>query len=248
MAAQLALTTLTGLRSTSVRMAVDTGEVERRGGDLFGSPMNRGSRLLNAAHGGQILLSNEVQKEISRDAGTQIKSLGEHRFKGLGAPIEVYQLLAGGLRAEFPAPQTASPAMELDRSFGDSIRGYELRERSDEGLATVYRGFQPSIGPEVAIKIVNPSSPISLPCTRGSVGARLFLRIEHPTSSRFMTTGVTPTAPIGGPYLASRSLATRLRHDVPRPGDEDRYSGGSHFLAHRQVSAPDSSRPRSPRQ
>ena len=29
----------------NVRMAIDTGEVERRGGDLFGPPMNRGSRL-----------------------------------------------------------------------------------------------------------------------------------------------------------------------------------------------------------
>ena len=76
-------------------MAIDTGEVERRGGDLFGPPMNRGSRLLNAAHGGQILLSNDAQKEITRDAGTQIKSLGEHRFKGLGTPQAVHQLLAG---------------------------------------------------------------------------------------------------------------------------------------------------------
>ncbi len=194
----------------SVRMAVDTGEVERRGGDLFGSPMNRGSRLLNAAHGGQILLSNEVQKEISRDAGTQIKSLGQHRFKGMGAPIEVYQLVASGLRVEFPAPQTASPAMELDRSFGDSIRGYELRERVGRGaFATVYRGFQPSIGREVAIKIVKPefaNHPAFV--RRFESEARFVASLEHPhIVSVYDYWRDADGAYVVGPYLAGRSLA-----------------------------------------
>ena len=194
----------------SVRMALDTGEVERRGGDLFGPPMNRGSRLLNAAHGGQILLSNEVQREIGRDAGTQIKSLGEHRFKGLGTPIEVYQLLTGGLRAEFPAPQTSSIAMELDRSFGDSIRGYELRERIGRGaFATVYRGFQPSIGREVAIKIVKPefaNHPAFV--RRFESEARFVASLEHPhIVSVYDYWRDADGAYVVGPFLAGRSLA-----------------------------------------
>ena len=223
----------------SVRMALDTGEVERRGGDLFGSPMNRGSRLLNAAHGGQILLSNEVQREIKRDAGTQIKSLGEHRFKGLGAPIEVYQLVSGGLRVEFPAPQTSSSAMELDRSFGDSIRGYELRERIGRGaFATVYRGFQPSIGREVAIKIVKPefaNHPAFV--RRFESEARFVASLEHPhIVSVYDYWRDADGAYVVGPYLAGRSLAdavfaTMTRDQVMKLATQ---VGSALSYAHRQ--------------
>jgi len=40
-----------------VRMALHTGAVEERGGDYFGPPVNRVSRLLSAGHSGQTLLS-----------------------------------------------------------------------------------------------------------------------------------------------------------------------------------------------
>jgi serine/threonine protein kinase/DNA-binding SARP family transcriptional activator/WD40 repeat protein len=141
----------------SVRMVLDTGEVERRGGDLFGPPMNRGSRLVAAAHGGQILLSVDAQRALGRDPGTQVKSLGEHRFRALAAAQELYQLVLSGLPADFPPPIVSPSAVEPDRSFGDVARGYELREIvGRSALATVYRAFQPSIGREVAVKIVRP--------------------------------------------------------------------------------------------
>src|SRR5262245_25800198 len=40
-----------------VRMALHTGAVEQREGDYFGPPLNRVARLLDAGHGGQVLLS-----------------------------------------------------------------------------------------------------------------------------------------------------------------------------------------------
>ena len=193
-----------------VRMAIDSGEVERRGGDLFGPPMNRGSRLLNAGHGGQIVLSDDAQKAVTRDAGTQVKSLGEHRFRGLGTPQAVHQLVAEGLPTSFPPLNISGASIELDRSFGDSIRGYELRERIGRGaFATVYRGYQPSIGREVAIKIVKTefaNHPTFI--RRFESEARLVASLEHPhIVSVYDYWRDADGAYIVGPYLAGRSLA-----------------------------------------
>src|SRR5436190_23394187 len=52
--------------SIKARVALHTGDIERRGQKYFGAPLFRCSRLLNAAHGGQILLSaatNEIVAE-----------------------------------------------------------------------------------------------------------------------------------------------------------------------------------------
>src|SRR5215212_8685770 len=49
-----------------VRMALNTGEAEERGGDYFGPPLNRVARLLSAAHGGQVLLT-AAANEMVRD-------------------------------------------------------------------------------------------------------------------------------------------------------------------------------------
>ena len=49
-----------------VRMALHTGVADERGGDYFGPPLNRVARLLDTAHGGQVLLSAATQ-ELVRD-------------------------------------------------------------------------------------------------------------------------------------------------------------------------------------
>ena len=85
-----------------VRMAVDAGEVEVRGGDYSGPPLNRGSRLMAMAHGGQVLLSEEAQLALSAKPGVQLRNLGEHRLRGLGVPVRVFQLVAEGLPADSP--------------------------------------------------------------------------------------------------------------------------------------------------
>ena len=88
--------------SLLARMSVDVGEVDVRGGDYFGPPMNRGARLMSSAHGGQVVLSSAAHQRLEEHAGVQIKNLGEHRFKGLGALQQVFQLVVEGLASVFP--------------------------------------------------------------------------------------------------------------------------------------------------
>ena len=88
----------------SLRLALHTGPVETREGDYFGPTLNRTSRLLATAHGGQSLLS-EVTAMMVREhllGNMALKGLGEHRLKDLQRPESVYQLVCPPLPVDFP--------------------------------------------------------------------------------------------------------------------------------------------------
>lgn len=71
-----------------VRIALHTGTSQEREGDYFGAPLNRVIRLLETAHGGQVLLWLATQ-ELVRDhlpEGVTLRDLGEHRLKDLARP------------------------------------------------------------------------------------------------------------------------------------------------------------------
>ena len=166
----------------AVRMAVDVGEVDVRGGDYFGPPMNRGSRVMSAGHGGQILLSDPAQQALSAEPGIQLRSLGEHRLKGLGAPVRIFQLLVDGLPEDFLDLRLDGATSGPSRQFGDAIRGYEVRERLAAGrISVVYRAFQPTVGREVAVKVIRPeyaNHPSFV--RRFESEARTVAGLEHP--------------------------------------------------------------------
>ena len=47
-----------------VRMGIHTGAAELRDGDYYGPALNRASRLMAAAHGGQVVLSGRSADEV----------------------------------------------------------------------------------------------------------------------------------------------------------------------------------------
>ena len=88
-----------------VRAGLHLGIVERRSDDLFGSSVNRAARIMQAAHGGQILLSQAVCDEV-RDRlppPVSLQDLGAVRLRDLTASEHVYQLVHPLLRLDFPA-------------------------------------------------------------------------------------------------------------------------------------------------
>src|SRR3954451_12264328 len=88
-----------------VRMALHTGQCTERDGDYVGPMLNRLSRILGTAHGGQLVLSSAtrglVQDELPHDVS--LVDLGEHRLRDLGRPERIFQVCAPGLATEFPA-------------------------------------------------------------------------------------------------------------------------------------------------
>ena len=82
----------------AVRMGLHSGEPTVQGSSYVGVDVHRVARIASAGHGGQVLLSARTRELADADA----RDLGEHHFKGLQAPERVYQLVAEGLRADFP--------------------------------------------------------------------------------------------------------------------------------------------------
>jgi predicted ATPase/class 3 adenylate cyclase len=88
-----------------VRCGVHTGLVQARDNDYFGSTINRTARIMNAGHGGQILVSQAVSDELAEKLpeGVSLKALGSVRLKGLSTAEAVYQVVHPRLYQNFPA-------------------------------------------------------------------------------------------------------------------------------------------------
>ena len=88
-----------------VRCGLHRGPVERRDGDYFGPPVNRTARIMSAAHGGQVLLSQAVVDGLGARLPSDITlhDLGAVRLRDLSQPERVYQLVHPQLRIDFPA-------------------------------------------------------------------------------------------------------------------------------------------------
>ncbi|MEA3184604.1 MAG: hypothetical protein QOJ74_1081, partial [Ilumatobacteraceae bacterium] len=85
--------------SLPVRMGVHTGEAEVRDGDYFGPTVNRTARVMDAGHGGQVLLSSATAGLVG---DSDLVDLGEHHLKGLERRERIFQIGQG----EFPPLRT----------------------------------------------------------------------------------------------------------------------------------------------
>jgi predicted ATPase/class 3 adenylate cyclase len=88
-----------------VRIGLHTGVAELRDGDYFGSVVNRAARLMDAGHGGQILVSGATS-ELLKASGVEFVDLGSHQLRDLGEPERIFQVLHGGMRADFAPLKT----------------------------------------------------------------------------------------------------------------------------------------------
>jgi YVTN family beta-propeller protein len=91
-----------------VRMGLHTGEPAVGADRYTGLGVHRASRICDAGHGGQILLSNTTRELIEDDlpADMTLRDLGTHRLKDIDRPERLYQLVVDGLPSEFPPLRT----------------------------------------------------------------------------------------------------------------------------------------------
>jgi DNA-binding NarL/FixJ family response regulator/class 3 adenylate cyclase len=92
-----------GEERVRVRIGLHSGEAEREGDGLIGIDVHRASRICQAGHGGQVLVSQEAASDLEGAA----RELGEFEFRGLRVPERIYQLVADGLPDEFPPLRNA---------------------------------------------------------------------------------------------------------------------------------------------
>ena len=88
-----------------VRCGLHIGVVERRDNDFYGTAVNRAARIMAAAHGGQVLVSQAVAVLVGERLaqGVSLRELGAVQLRDLAGAERVYQLLHPELRADFPA-------------------------------------------------------------------------------------------------------------------------------------------------
>lgn len=86
-------------QSLQVRIALHAGAADERGGDYFGPPVNRVSRLVSAARSGQIIMSAAIRELVfeSLPEGVTLTDLGSHRLKDLLELEHVFQVKVYGI-------------------------------------------------------------------------------------------------------------------------------------------------------
>jgi len=100
-----------------VRMALHTGAIQITPADYISGEyrsslaLSRTARLMAAAHGGQVILSQVTAELVGEQLGPDLslRDLGEHQLKDLAHPEHIYQAVAPDLPADFP------PLRTLDR-------------------------------------------------------------------------------------------------------------------------------------
>ncbi|MGI8830648.1 MAG: ATP-binding protein [Candidatus Limnocylindria bacterium] len=91
----------------AVRIALHTGEVDRRGDHYVGGALFRCARLQALGYGEQTLVSSVTARLVADGLpdGATLDDLGMHRLKDLGEPEHVHQLQHPDLRSSFPPPK-----------------------------------------------------------------------------------------------------------------------------------------------
>jgi len=83
-----------------VRIGIHTGEPVVTEEGYVGTDVHRAARIMDAAHGGQVLLSEPTRQLL--DTTAELRELGDHRLKDLTAAQRLYQLGDG----DFPPLRT----------------------------------------------------------------------------------------------------------------------------------------------
>jgi predicted ATPase len=108
-----------------VRMGIHTGAPILVEDDYTGLDVHRTARIMSAAWGEQVLIS-ETTRSLIADTGTQSRELGLFAMKGLTRSERLYQLEAQGIESEFPPPRARRREVELP------VPGTSLVGREDE--------------------------------------------------------------------------------------------------------------------
>ena len=89
-----------------VRIGIHTGPGMPGDGDYHGRAVNRCARVMGAAHGGQVLVTEETAAEVAEVDGIALADLGLHRLPDFSRPARLHQVLHQDLPAHFPPLRT----------------------------------------------------------------------------------------------------------------------------------------------
>jgi len=202
-----------------VRMGLHTGEPQRSAEGYVGLGVHHAARIMSAGHGGQVLLSQTTRDLVEHDLpdDVSLRDLGAHRLKDLQHPSHLFQLIIGGLPADFP------PLKTLDTHPNNlPVQLTSLIGRGKE-VATVQHLLH-----REDVRLLTLTGP------GGTGKTRLGLQVAAELSDRFAD-GVyfVNLAPISDPALVVPTIAQTL--DVKEVADHPLLDLVIAFLREKQV-------------
>jgi predicted ATPase len=172
-----------------VRIGIATGEAELRGDDYLGTVLNRTARVMAAGHGGQILLDGATAVLIT---DIDLVAHGSKRLRDIAKPVEVYHVLAAGLRTDFPPLKTVDSVPGNLRLPPTSFVGRDMEVADVETALKAHR-------------------MVTLTGVGGVGKTRLALEVAARTAASFADgVFVIELAPVGDPAAVPEAVAATL--------------------------------------
>ena len=112
----------------SISVGLHVGEiVEAEDGDVYGDGVNVAARIEGAASAGQVVISEDVYRQIRNRATYNAESIGEHELKGVEKPATLFVVVPAGEKPAFTPMQVqkrtaaASPQTQPTVSHPKSV-------------------------------------------------------------------------------------------------------------------------------
>jgi predicted ATPase/class 3 adenylate cyclase len=202
-----------------VRMAVHTGEALLDPPDYVGLEVHRAARLMDAAHGGQVLISEATRAALdgALPDGVALRDLGEHWLRDLGAPEPLHQLVIAELASEFPLPRTQrGPRAPLPAQATRFVG----RDAELEQIAAL-------LG-RADVRLLTLTGPGGTGKTRLALAAAAHRAGAHPGGVHFVA-----LAGVSDPGLIGTTLASAL--ELPELPGTDPWALVAQFLSRRDA-------------
>jgi adenylate cyclase len=125
-----------------VRIGLHTGEGLATETGFTGLEVHRASRICNAGHGGQVLLSSATLEALSDTAlpeGVTTRKLGSFRLKDFDDPENLFQLIIPDIQTEFPPPKLASSKPKIAVLPFENLSADPQQEYFCDGIAEEIR-------------------------------------------------------------------------------------------------------------
>ena len=200
-----------------VRMGLHTGEGTLGGDDYAGIDVHRAARIADAAHGGQVIVSDATRGlvEHALPAGASLRDLGVHRLRGIDDPERLHELVVEGLASDFPAPRTLDAR---PNNLPLQLTSFVGRE---EEIAEVER----LLGQTRLLTLTGPG---------GSGKSRLALRVAAELLPQFRDGSCfVDLSPVTDPALVPAAVANAL--GVPEAPGRPILDGVKDHLRHREL-------------
>ena len=165
-----------------VRMGLHTGEVRVSHGDYIGLAIHQASRVVNTAHGGQIVCSAATAAACETlPPDVQLLPLGEFDVRDFEGSEELHQVVAPGIDALFPA-----------------LRAVRSARHNIPAERTTFIGREAEL--EEMAKLVEQSQAITVVGPGGAGKTRVTYEIGRRCAQRFADgVLVVPLAPVEDP-------------------------------------------------